>query len=197
MGPADGGRKAAAFAQTGRRCRLQGRAGCSPRISRLGGAGRSPKWQEANHKKPHHGHTVGEGLLWRTKGPFLSGLAKLGSFRRRGAHVQPPCASPLPSTRWTRAPCADRPSRRAASLRRQGASAGGCARAPDPMRALGRGRACAAVCSSAPRPPSSSDQWTLPAFPANPTLHTHRLPTRPPPWPHLDQDSRRTCDIRE
>lgn len=30
-----------------------------------------PQAVEANHRKPHHGHIVGEGCLLRTKDPFL------------------------------------------------------------------------------------------------------------------------------
>lgn len=36
-----------------------------------GESGRGSRQPEANHRKPHHGHVVGEGCLWRTKDPFL------------------------------------------------------------------------------------------------------------------------------
>lgn len=35
------------------------------------GTGRGPRQPEANHRKPHHGHIVGEGCLLRTKDPLL------------------------------------------------------------------------------------------------------------------------------
>lgn len=41
-----------------------------------------------NHRKPHHGHIVGEGHLLRTKDPFLNS-ANLDAYPQRKLYVQP------------------------------------------------------------------------------------------------------------
>lgn len=56
-----------------------------------GGTGRGSRGLEANHRKAHHGHVVGEGLLLRTKDPLLDLPTWEAAGRERGMHTAAPC----------------------------------------------------------------------------------------------------------
>lgn len=69
-----------------------------------GGTGRGPRWLEANHRKAHHGHIVGEGLLLRTKDPLLDLPTWGAAGREMGRHTAAPCQPSPERTHRTQAP---------------------------------------------------------------------------------------------